>query len=428
MNTKLSLLITLALTSVLHAQKPGFNGPRPIANVPSSPSRPVHHSSASGSSHRVNAGQIIGIAQTVLPQVIRAMQSAPQSPPPPRTSAALKTPPSSPRSAQAKKPVISSRTPGKPAGTLDDKNNAAIRQGRQVAEGLRSIEEIRKAIPDALNESLGLTGGGFSHGAGFEKPIDTEGNATNGSRTPEADFSPPAHSGANRGNGLADIRGRYSRSRQGSRASADDMTPTAGRVFESASRLTFGSGSQSTADSAPTYTLDEGNGDVVAEQRGYDSAGNAAAVVVIESHDRDGAVAGTKEMVYHIDVDGKTTIDVVARDPEGRVVAQGTTRSCDRTPGDVAMGGPVNGAGPSVADVSGLMPLDLVRQHANGEAPRGGVNYMTSGSLHSRHVNPGSTEAGALPSTRTRSSAPITTDTLAGPTSGGSNGGGNRPD
>jgi len=53
---------------------------------------------------------------------------------------------------------------------------------------------------------------------------------------------------------------------------------------------------------------------------------------------------------------------------------------------------------------------------------------MTSGSLNRSQVNPGSTEVGALPASRSQSSAPITTDTLSGPTSGGSTGGGDRPD
>lgn len=398
MKTKLSLLLALAATSALHAEKPGFNGPRVPASASAAPSRSLP-SSGGPSSSRVNAGQIIGIARAVLPQVVRAFNTPPPPPaarPAPKTAASTTKSIAAPRASLPNKPRTSSRVPARPATGLEGKNTAAIREGAHMANGLRSLEEIRKAVPDALNESLGLKGGGFRHGAGFEMPFDSEGNVANGSRKPEPDFRAPSHSGANRGNGLTDIRSGYSRSRHASPATRDDMTPAAGRIFESASRLTFGSGSQSTADSAPTYTQDEANGDVVAEQRGYDQDGHAAAVVVIESHNNNGTVAGTKELVYHVGADGKTTIDVIARDPQGHIVAQGTARSCDRAPGDVAMGGPVNSSGPSVGDLAGLVPLDLLRQHANGEAPCGGVNYMTSGRLNRNQVNPTSRSGGSV--------------------------------
>ena len=431
MKTKLTLLLALAITSVLHAQKPGFNGPRPVANVPSAPSRSVSPAPASGgsSSRRVNAGQIIGIAQTVLPHVIRAIQSAPKPQAAPPASQASKKPLASSRPVPVKKPVTATRRPAKPSTPLEGKNNAALREGREIAEGLRSLEEVRKAIPDAMNNSLGLNGGGFRHGAGFEKPLDAEGNATNGSSTPQADFSPPSHSAANRGSGLTDIRGGYSRSRQGSPATPDDFSRTGNRVFGGASYMTFGPGSGGSGGT-PTYTRDDSNGDTVIVQTGIDASGRSATVVVVEYHNSSGQAVGTKEMVFHTDAHGKEVVDVTTRDAEGRVITSGTTttQSCDRSPGDVAVGGPVNGAGPSVAEVSGLVPLDLLRQPANGEAPRGGVNYMTSGSLNRRQVNPGSTEVGALPASRSQSSAPLTTDTLSGPTSGGSTGGGDRPD
>jgi hypothetical protein len=60
----------------------------------------------------------------------------------------------------------------------------------------------------------------------------------------------------------------------------------------------------------------------------------------------------------------------------------------DRSNGDISMGGPVNGSGPSVGQAAGLMPLDLLRQFANGERSSGGSNFMTSGRLSANQVRP----------------------------------------
>lgn len=85
-------------------------------------------------------------------------------------------------------------------------------------------------------------------------------------------------------------------------------------------------------------------------------------------------VLGTKELADHTNEHGKQVIDVVTRDPQGRVIASGTT-ACGLDPQTAAsLGGPI---GPTVGDAIGLTNLDLLRQHANGEAPSGGGNFLT---------------------------------------------------
>jgi len=452
MKTKLTLLLALAITSVLHAQKPGFNGPRPVANVPSAPSRSVSPAPASGgsSSRRVNAGQIIGIAQTVLPHVIRAIQSAPKPQAAPPASQASKKPLASSRPVPVKKPVTAPRRPAKPSTPLEGKNNASLREGREIAEGLRSLEEIRKAIPDAMNDSLGLNGGGFRHGAGFEKPLDAEGNATNGSSTPQADFSPPSHSAANRGSGLTDIRGGYSRSRQGKA----DGPPTGSAGDSSRQGVHQGdwSGTQSRSTSSDGRTVEaasiligpDGSREHYHEKSGdSDGDGDAETLLtrVVESVSSSGEIhrqetnrnpdgTYTTETTSLIPGETPSTSTRTTSEPPDAAplehIDTSAHRGCDRSPSEGAALGGVGA--PDAKAASGLIDLDLLRQHANGEAPRGGVNYMTSGLLNRRQVNPGSTEVGALPASRSQSSAPLTTDTLSGPTSGGSTGGGDRPD
>lgn len=433
MKTKLTLLLALATASALHAEKPGFNGPRAFSNAPAS--RPIPSGGGSSSSH-VNAGQIIGIARNLLP-LVQSMSTPPApryAPPPRKVQPAAKKPvvvkkPATNRSSGSsfKAPAAAAipnnapaahNTPDSRLGGLSGQQAAGIRQGREIAEGLASLESLRASFSEVpgLENVLHQPG---NPGATAGNPAATFGEESNEFDDGSADIHNPLDKGSRRGAGLTDIRSRASNSRQATPATRDQMTPTAGRVFESASRLTFGSGSSSTGGT-PVYREDEGTGDIVVEQRGTDANGQPAAVVVIEYGTASGQVLGTKELVYHANEHGKQVVDVVTRDPEGRVIASGTT-ACGLDPETAAsLGGPI---GPTVGDAIGLTDLDLLRQHANGEAPSGGSNYMTrrTNAVQVRPASPEGTTRG------TRRVAPID---LLNPEGRGINviGGGDRPD
>ena len=391
MKTKLTLLLALATASALHAEKPGFNGPRVSTNPPASaPARSIP-SSGGNSPSRVSAGQIIGIARTVLP-LIQSMRTPRQAPPPP----AKQNPPMT-----VKKPVVAKKpatnrssgssfkapaastipnqapatrhTPDARLGGLSGQQAAGIREGREIAEGLASLESLRASFSEVpgLGNVLHQPGNA-SRAAG--NPAETFGEDSSEFDDGSADIHNPLDKNSGPGAGLTNIQRSAGRSRQATPATRDQMTPTAGRVFDSASRLTFGSGSSSTGGT-PVYREDEGNGDIVVEQRGTDANGQPAAVVVIEYSGTNGQTLGTKELVYHSNEHGKQVIDVVTRDPEGNVTSSGTSEACGLDPETAAsLGGPV---GPTVQNVTGLTDLDLLRQFANGEAPSGGSNFMT---------------------------------------------------
>lgn len=411
MKTKLTLLLALATASALHAEKPGFNGPRVSGNVPASRSIP---SGGGGSSSHVNAGQIIGIARSLLP-LVQSMST----PPPPRYA----PPPRQIRPVAAKKPSVAKKpatnrssgssfkapaaaaipnqtptarnTPETRLGGLSGQQAAGIRQGREIAEGLASLESLRASF----SEVPGLENVFQQPGPATPNPAETFGEESNEFDDGSADIHNPFDKNSGPGAGLTNLRSRAANSRQATPATRDQMTPTAGRVFDSASRLTFGSGSSSTGGT-PVYREDESTGDIVVEQRGTDANGQPAAVVVVEYGTASGQVLGTKELVYHTNEHGKQVIDVVTRDPQGRVISSGTT-ACGLDPETAAsLGGPI---GPTVGNAIGLTDLDLLRQFANGEAPSGGSNYMTrrTNAIQVRPASPDGTTRG------TRRVAPI---------------------
>ncbi len=147
MKTKLTLLLALVVSASAHAEKPNFNGVRPSANVPAPAPRSVP-SSSSGSSRSVNAGQIIGIARSVLPHLLNATQ-----PPPPARSSAAKNRASVPSSrVTTTKPKIEVKKP-LPGPVLT--NSAAMREGRDIADGLQSLESLRDAAIGNAAADLG---------------------------------------------------------------------------------------------------------------------------------------------------------------------------------------------------------------------------------------------------------------------------------
>lgn len=162
MKAKLTLLLALAVSAGAQAEKPNFNGLRPSANVPTPRAVP---SSSGGSSRSVSAGPIINVARSVLPHVLNASQ-----PPPPARSSAAKTPviPAKNRAGVPQsrvattKPKIEIKKP-LPAPALT--NSASIREGRDIANGLQSLESLRDAAVGNAAADLGTTFGPGSNGA-----------------------------------------------------------------------------------------------------------------------------------------------------------------------------------------------------------------------------------------------------------------------
>ncbi|MDZ4404140.1 hypothetical protein [Prosthecobacter sp.] len=409
MKTKFTLLLALAVSASAYAEKPNFNGFKPSTrSVPSA---------SNGSSRSVNAGQIIGIARSVLPHLLNATQ-----PPPPLRSAA-------PRVAMPKssaKPSVSVKKPATrlspPASGLDSKTAAGLLASREIAEGLKSLGSLRgsfggvEGFRDVFHQP-GNPGPKVS-----SRVTDPFADADNYERTPTA----PAHITGS--NGLTDIRGGGSNARKGTDADVDNLTSTTQRVVESGSRILFGSGSASTADSAPETRPDQETGEMVVSQTGTDSNGNRARLDVVQDTDADGNVIGTTEIAV-VATDTSTRVTSTLRDSTGAIVSTRTTlyntgrRSVDRTPGDISMGGPVNGTGPSVGEVSGLVPLDLLRQHANGETNgHGATNYTITRSSGAAQVRP--VGEGAQTGITTRAKP----RTLTGQGLEGGSGGGDLPD
>lgn len=300
----------------------------------------------------------------------------------------------------------------------------SIRQGAGIASGLERVGRLRPAgfgndLPNGLPNTSG-------NGAGIKQPSDPFAENTITPRTPKA----PDHITSNfGGNGLTDIRGGRDNSRKGTPGSTRDLTTTTERVTDSSSRGVFGSGSGSTASGPVVVNQDEETGEFVASQTGTNANGNQARIDVVQNTDENGRVTGTTEIVTQSDGESVSQRTVV-RDSTGFILSDKTekttpgTRSCDRSTGDVAMGGPV-GAG--AAAVTGLVPLDLLRQPSGNESS-GGTNMMTSGRLNRNHVNPGSRNDMIPAPGAKRNNIDPTRSGLSGPTSGGSAGGGDLPD
>jgi hypothetical protein len=156
--------------------------------------------------------------------------------------------------------------------------------------------------------------------------------------------------------------------------------------------------------------------------------GQLRGISVTQHQDSNGRTTGysSVETIY-----GRCSITTVERtyDRAGHSTSRtvsgdifcGSRRSCDINPAEGAsLGGPI---GPTVGDAIGLTDLDLLRQHANGEAPSGGSNFMTrrTNAVQVRPASPDGTTRG------TRRVAPID---LLQPEGRGINviGGGDRPD
>jgi|JI6StandDraft_1071083.scaffolds.fasta_scaffold09205_4 hypothetical protein len=310
------------------------------------------------------------------------------------------------------KPQVEIRkvTPG-----LSLPNAEALRQGREIVEGIKALDSLRHSgFQNMMPE--GLAGHGSGRPAG---PSDPFANNGSGMREPKA----PGHVSGRR-SGLTDIRGsagRGSRGYQGDGtqerggASPNDVSRTGGSIFSAGRESRFGGGSGFRGSaSEPSYERNEENGDIIMSVDFTNPDGTHGRYSVTEHHNNDGSVSGTTERIAVEKPNGSVTSTEVKRDATGGVVAQGRVvvnpggsggesgtasgtpgpvekpnQKIDRSNGDISMGGPVNGSGPSVGQAAGLTSLDLLRQFANGESSSGGSsNYSLSGGTSANHVRP----------------------------------------
>lgn len=353
----------------------------------------------------------------------------------PYTPAAIPGKSPASRNLPAKPPIeIRKVTPG-----LNLPNAEGLRQGREIANGLQSIESLRGSI-SSLRE----------FGDVFHQP----GNSGSGSRGNVADpFGNEFGSGGNREvkNPLdrfssgrpRDIRGDMSNSRKGDGSTG--LSRTGDAILEDETSMASGRDGTHTPVESTTHE----NGDVTASTTTTTRDGSTTTTVeVTEYSDGSGTTTtthGTDGRTDTItttrrdstgDVLWSTTDSVheggkqhrVTRDGSGRVTSDVTEYFRQRsTPRPDPEGGtPVGQRAPSAAQVSGLIPLDLLRQFANGESSSGGTNYMTRG-IGGRQVRP---ENGESTSTANRLKKDLF-GTISNPGPHGGEGplvGGNPPD
>lgn len=450
MKTKLTLLLALALSAPAFAEKPNFNGAKPATRAPAVRSVPALPSA----SRTVNVGQIMSITRSVLPKVTNAPQYQPRQAPPPTVPVKNATRPSvstfkpAARNSIATKPGSLTRNP--PAGVRSDVPNvhggmdpslaSALAAGREIANGLKSLNSLRGSISGLreFGDVFHQPGNGGSGSRGNVTDPFASGSGSVGNRevkNPLDRFS----SGRPR-----DIRGDMSNSRKGDGTTG--LSRTGDAVL--ADETSMASGRDGTH--TPVESTTHENGDVTASTTTTTRDGSTTSVEVTEHSDGSGTTTTTHGN------DGRTdTITVTRRDSTGEVLWSSTdsvheggkqhrvtrdgsgrvtsdvteyfSRSSRPRP-DPSEGGSVAGpAAPSAKRASGLVPLDLLRQFANGESSNGGTNYLVRG-IGGRQVNPGRDGGSSGPTNR------VKTDifgTISNPASHGGEGplvGGNPPD
>lgn len=322
----------------------------------------------------------------------------------------------------------------------------SLRAGAEIANGLKDAGQLRgRAFGTDLPRELP----GFTRTGGAKRPADpfAENNFT--PRTPTA----PGHISRNLGgNGLTDIRSSATNGQKGSGHGSRPMSsfgrglsasgPRVGRVFYGNDGNNRSSSSDSGVGNGGMHTTTEhrdGRGHTVGYTDSWSTADEAGSRHTTDTYGANGEFTGS-ETVFEF-LDGSIQSKSVAQD--GHVVvttddgrgnisqyesagsgAPGT-RTVDRNPAEGAsLGGPV---GPGAAAITGLAPLDLLRQREEGAAT-GGTNTMTHGRIRANHVNPGSGNDMVPFAGAKRNNIGSQIGGLAGPTTGGSGGGSPLPD
>lgn len=414
MKTKLTLVLALILTTGVQAQKPNFNTPKPAASPAAPPPRasPAPSSSGGGASRRVNVGQIIGIARTVLPliQSMRTPRQAPPAPPKQNPPATVKKP------VVAKKPATNRSTFKAPAaatipnqapaarntpdsrlGGLSGQQAAGIQQGREIAEGLASLESLRASFGSL--EGLGdvFHQPGNADPSAARNPAETFGEGSSEYDDGSVDIHNPLDKGSRPGAGLTDIRAGASNSRHSTRAEPGTFTSFGLRLATSGphtssthiwanGNTTYGSSDTEDGTHLTTEFIGS-NGHVTGRTDTWTHSGSTGSSRTTDTYDENGVFMGSETITNNDDGSSQSksvaadgSVVVTENDGHGHVtqyVSPSSTGSHSRglrPDENAAQGGLV---GPSVQEVIGLTDLDLLRQHANGEAPSGGSNYMT---------------------------------------------------
>jgi len=272
-------------------------------------------------------------------------------------------------------------------------NGAAMRAGFDIANSLNGLDQVRRALPDGVRQSLGVNPGQPSQDAGIDLSLS-------GSQDGPREMKNPFYSPSNRGTGLTDIRSASGKSRQAT-GHGDRPMSSFGRDLSRQGTRTGGITYGSIGNDRVSYSQTNSTIHNTTEHR--DSQGRTTGYTdshadygdnrdTTDHYDRNGNFKGSETHTTRSDgssqckdVAADGSVVVTEKDSSGHVT---TSQACGRTPDDVSMGGPINGTGPSVADVAGLKSIDLVRQFANGEPSSGGTNWMTSGSLGGRHIRP----------------------------------------
>jgi hypothetical protein len=317
--------------------------------------------------------------------------------------------PSAPAAIPGKSPV-SRNLPAKPqieirkvTPGLSLPNAEGIRQGREIANGLQSIESLRGSI-SSLREF-----GDVFHQPGNSGPNDGGNIFAPFGGDPGPDGNTEVHNPLDRSTNRRprDIRGDMAKTRPADGSTG--LSPTGDSVLESETSTASGRDGTHT----PVQSTTEENGDVTATTTATTRDGSSTTSVEVTEHadgsgttttthgddgrvdnltvtrrDRSGAVIWSRsETVYP---GGKAIVET--RDGSGRVTSHSTEyytprpRSRGPHPDDHVIGGP---PAPSAKAASGLVPIDLLRQFAEGQnTGGGGSNYMTRG-IGGVEVNPG---------------------------------------
>lgn len=291
-------------------------------------------------------------------------------------------------------------------------NSAALNEGRNVANGVREMDALRNSGLENLRENFG-TGGNQPHGQ--QTPTDPFANDSFTPRDPKA----PAGVTRNDNGGLTDIRGSAENSSKGNGASGRPMSAF-GRILATSGprtgRVSYGSNGNDRYSVNYTGVGDDGthsttehrndNGRTSGYSDIWSTTDENGTRTTTETYDANGRFTGSETVFENNDgsvqskaVDADGSVLVTTRDSSGQVTqstAEGSgpppardERSGDRTPDGIGTGGPV---GPSAATVSGLVPLDLLRQRANGESSGSGPGqYSIAGRTGANQVLPGGT-------------------------------------
>lgn len=441
MKTNVLLLLALSIgTHTVHAGKPTLSGPAlrqagaaikvptiktPSIKVPAiRPAAPAAGRSSSASRHLdcYPAGQFPSAARKPAPAISGSRSTLPIG-------------------TGLKNPTVSGggRLPGFGAN-----QGAALRQGMELANGLKEMGQLRSVFPQGFAMPGGTASGG-SKGRGIDLSLD------GGSFNSPRNVTNPLD--RNRDGGLTDIRGGAEGSRKGTGHGSRPMSsfgrdlatsgPRNGSVTYTTSGNSRYAGSSYDQGEHVTGEHRDGNGRTTGYTDAWVTTETGGTRRTTDTYNSDGSFAGSETVIENDDGSSQSksvaadgSVVVTERDQDGNVTQYESAgsgppaaRSCDRSGGDISNGGPVNGNGPSVAAAAGLTSLDLLRQTAEGGST-GGTNRMTSGQLGSNQVRP------IGPDATTSSGGPghrIAVDSFGtisnpSPTGGGDAGSGQRPD